>query len=379
LNTFANSIAILTVPMKIILATGIYPPKIGGPATYCRQLAERLSKQGHEVIVVTYGDKVESGKWKVETVPLGLPVLRWFSYAKKLKEAGSEADVTYAFSSISCGIPLMLSGLKSKKVLRLGGDFFWERYTDGSGYRGLRAWYASKCPLAFIGRRVMGWILRRFDHIVFSTDFQKDIYAGVFSRLPSSSVIENALELEMVVPMEHHIMQKPFKLLFMGRFVNFKQIPLLIDAAAQIPEAVLTLVGQGPRDVALRKQVERLGLDSKIRFVAPLSGKEKYEVFGSHDLLVLPSLTDISPNTALEARSVGLPVLLTDQNGLSPSLHSGMSIADVSTVKKLVEEIKRIQQGYSVIAESASQKISGRSWEEVALETQNLFATLCAQ
>ncbi|MDP7069338.1 MAG: hypothetical protein QF815_02320, partial [Candidatus Peribacteraceae bacterium] len=110
-----------------------------------------------------------------------------------------------------------------------------------------------------------------------------------------------------------------------------------------------------------------------------LSGKEKFEIFGSHDLLVMPSLTDISPNTALEARSVGLPVLITDQNGLSNNLRSGMSVADLSTSKNIVEEIKRVQQVYSVIAESASQKITGRSWKEVSLESLDLFATLCAQ
>jgi glycosyltransferase involved in cell wall biosynthesis len=365
--------------MKIVLATGIYPPKIGGPATYSHQLADRLTKMDHQVTVVTYGDNVESGKWKVDIVSFGLPVLRWFRYAKKLKEVGKDADVVYAFSSISCGIPIILSGLKCKHILRLGGDFFWERYTDGSGYRGLRDWYASKCPLAFIGRRIMGRILRRFDYIVFSTDFQKDIYKDAYKKLPNNSVIENALELEIVVPMESHMKQDPFRLLFLGRFVNFKQIPLLVEAMTQIPDAVLTLVGEGPQDRMLRALVERLELDSRIRFVAPLSGKEKYEVFGTHDLLVLPSLTDISPNTALEARSVGLPVLITDQNGLSPHLRSGMSFADLSTVEKLVVEIERIQQGYSVIAESASKKIEGRSWGEVALETANLFATICAQ
>lgn len=362
--------------MNIVLATGIYPPAIGGPATYCRHLAKELIKQGHEVEVVTYGCKCEkqSAKCEVYTVSNSIPVLRWWWYSQKLREVGVDADIVYAFSSISCGIPLMLSGLKKpKRMLRLGGDFFWERYTDWGGEKGLREWYGSRIFVGSLVRWFVLWILQQFDHIVFSTDFQKDIYRDVFKKLPSHSVIENALELEMVIPMEHHVAQKPFRLLFMGRFVHFKQIPVLIDAVAQIPDVVLTIVGDGPQDNSLRKKVEQLGLDNRIRFVSPLRGKEKYEVFGSHDLLVLPSLTDISPNTALEARSVGLPVLLTDQNGLSSHLCSGMSIADISSVKKLVEEITRIQQGYSVIAEAASKKIEGRSWEEVAGETESVF------
>ncbi|MDA0375900.1 MAG: glycosyltransferase family 4 protein [bacterium] len=370
--------------MNIVLATGIYPPQIGGPATYCRQLADRLTKKGHEVVVVTYGAKTESGsadakamadkKWKVESVSRSIPLLRWFQYAKKLREIGSDADVVYAFSSISCGVPLMLSGLKKpKRVLRLGGDFFWERYTDFGGGKGLREWYVSQGFVGSLVRWFVSLLIRSFDHVVFSTDFQKCIYTDAYKKLPSHSVIENALELEMVVPMEHHVQQKPFRLLFLGRFVHFKQIPTLIEAVAQIPDALLTIVGDGPQDIMLRKIVERLGLDTRIRFVAPLTGKEKYEIFGKHDLLVLPSLTDISPNTALEARSVGLPVLLTDQNGLSESLRQGMVAADLSSVKKIVEEINRVKQGYEFIAEAASKKIDGRSWGVVAEDHTQLF------
>ena len=37
--------------MKIILATGIYPPEIGGPATYVERLAKRLSERGARVVI----------------------------------------------------------------------------------------------------------------------------------------------------------------------------------------------------------------------------------------------------------------------------------------------------------------------------------------
>ncbi|MDP6562037.1 MAG: glycosyltransferase family 4 protein [Candidatus Peribacteraceae bacterium] len=359
--------------MKIILATGIYPPAIGGPATYSKKLADRLTRSSHDVIVVTYGNKVETEKWKVENVLLGLPILRWWKYSKKLKEVGKNADVVYAFSSISCGIPIILSRLRCKRILRLGGDFFWERYTAMGGKKGLREWYrSSRWQLA-----VSSWLLNKFDHVVFSTDFQQQIYKDAYKNLPKNSVIENALALDQVVPMEQHFLKKQLRLLFVGRFVNFKNIPLLIEAVAQIPDAYLTLVGSGPQDDALRKQTERLELTTRVQFVAPLRGKEKFEIFGKHDLLVIPSLTDISPNTALEARSVGLPALLTEETGLSEHLRSGIVIADLSTPQKITEEINRIREGYNFVSEAASKKIEGRSWEEVSKDTEDLFATIC--
>ena len=41
--------------MRILLVTGIFPPDIGGPATYIPRLGEALGRK-HEVQVVTLGD-----------------------------------------------------------------------------------------------------------------------------------------------------------------------------------------------------------------------------------------------------------------------------------------------------------------------------------
>ncbi|MBU2259488.1 glycosyltransferase, partial [Patescibacteria group bacterium] len=128
--------------MKIVLTTGIYPPDIGGPATYVSCLANEFSRQGIDVIVVTYGGsskfQVPSSKWEVVRVNRSFPILRWFRYAKALKQVGQDADIVYGFSSVSCGVPLKLARLKKpKKILRLGGDFGWERYTDWGGKLGL--------------------------------------------------------------------------------------------------------------------------------------------------------------------------------------------------------------------------------------------------
>src|SRR3989344_3417186 len=40
--------------MKILIATGIFPPHIGGPAQYAKNLQIEFEKLGHEVKVATY-------------------------------------------------------------------------------------------------------------------------------------------------------------------------------------------------------------------------------------------------------------------------------------------------------------------------------------
>lgn len=358
--------------MKIIIATGIYPPQIGGPATYAASLAQEITTAGHDVTVVTYGEGESNDKWAVEYVSMSLPIVRWFLYAKKLRSVGSDADVVYALSSVSCGVPLVLSGLKNpKRVLRLGGDFLWERYTDWGGTKSLRDFYTS----FVLGKWVMQWILNRFCHVVFSTEFQQKIYQKSYRKLPKHSVIENALDIhntryKIQDTSRPHI---PFRLLFMGRTVKFKNILSLVDAVAQLPDTVLTIVGDGPLDHALRKKVEHLGLDQRVRFVAPVSGKEKGEMFTSHDLLVLPSYTDISPNTALEASATGMPILLTQETGLSTDLLLGMNTADMRTPGHIVAAITDVRTHYAPTEQTSLQQ---RSWKSVSDDHEALFGTL---
>ncbi len=372
--------------MNILLATGIYPPAIGGPATYVRFLAEELVKMGHEVRVVTYGksgnQEIGKSDWRVEYVSDALPILRWFLYAKRLREVAHDADVIYAFSSVSCGIPIILSGLKKpKRVLRLGGDFFWERYTDFGGRKSLREWYVMRSwRLAVVGCWIMSGLLHSFDHIVCSTEFQKGIYEKAFKKLPPHSVIENALQTDNRQPTTRRSSpHAPFRLLFLGRFVKFKNLFSLIDAVAHIPDCVLTIVGEGPLGAKIKTHVEHRGIEARVRFVAPVSGKDKQDIFAAHDLLVLPSLTEVSPNTALEARAAGLPVLLTKEHGLRAEFLCGIVPADLSTPEMIVASILRVQQGYSFVAEAVEKVIPERTWNAVATEHVRLFATLSAK
>ncbi|PIR48367.1 hypothetical protein COU80_05350 [Candidatus Peregrinibacteria bacterium CG10_big_fil_rev_8_21_14_0_10_55_24] len=361
--------------MKILLATGIYPPDIGGPATYVRNLAEGLVREGVQVTVVTYaqepGDRSQgSGAWDIVHVRKGMPILRWVQFARALKKHGKDADVVYAFSSVSCGVPLLFARLKKpKKVLRLGGDFLWERFTDRGGMLSLRAYYTQHPRL----RRFMQRLLKSFDHLVFSTRFQQELYKEHYTGLPRNSVIENALP--NAVP-EHHQVHQPLRLLFLGRLVRFKNLELLLQAMVRLPLVRLTIVGSGPEGKRLQSLSEELHIESRVFFVAPTHGQEKTQIFTGHDLLVLPSLTEISPHTALEARAAGLPVLLTQETGLSEALRSGMVCADLSGVEQIVAAVANVRSSYQAIAQECVASLEERPWSQVVHEHVELFSSL---
>ncbi len=385
--------------MNIILATGIYPPDIGGPATYVRHLAEELSKRGEDVTVLTYG--MENGKlsprrqsfagqgmengWKVIQISkAGGPLLRWRRYAQALKEYGSAADIVECFSSVSCGIPLKMAKLtKPKKILRLGGDFTWERYTDLGRRRTLKDFTLTHRSLKF----PMARLLKIFDHIVFSTQFQERLYEQAYRGMPKHSVIENALPLPLPPEGEGgrgdggvariHQKHDPFRLLYLGRFVKFKNLDRLLRAAAGIPHVTLTLVGEGPEGNTLSALARTLQMQGRVSIVPPVHGEDVRRVFDEHDLFVIPSLTEISPNAALEARAAGLPVLLTEENGLSADLSSGMILRPLLTTNDITKAILEADHRYDEFAQSASAPFSQeRGWGRVANEHLALFHSM---
>ncbi len=377
--------------MKVVLATGIYPPEIGGPSTYAYELAKALREKGVAVTVVTYGvggdprSQIPDPKqvWNVVCVSKkGGPVCRWRRYSKALRQHGSDADAVIAFSLVSCGVPLWLAGLKRprttrathsgvgappKTLLRLGGDFLWERYTDRGGRRTLREFYEHRTAVYWFIGLLVRRLLRTFDHIVFSTRFQEEMYEQHYTDLPPHSVIENAIPTGL--PRRSHTKPgSPFKLLFMGRFVGFKNLPALLEAMSKLDGVTLTMVGDGPIRTLLITRYPLSVTQGKVRFLEPVHGEEKLKLFVEHDLLVLPSLTEISPNVALEARASGLPVLLTKETGLSEELRQGMVVRDCTSAENVAAAIREVLQNYDTVAAQAAQPPLERDWKRVAEE-----------
>jgi len=105
-----------------------------------------------------------------------------------------------------------------------------------------------------------------------------------------------------------------------GRFVPIKNLALLIDAFAKTsavdPLAHLVLIGEGPEELNLRAQVDRLGIGARVTFVGYVAQDDLPAYYRAADLFVLSSDFDNSPNVVLEAIACGVPVVATDVGGV---------------------------------------------------------------
>jgi rhamnosyl/mannosyltransferase len=102
-------------------------------------------------------------------------------------------------------------------------------------------------------------------------------------------------------------------LLFVGRLVYYKGVSVLIEAADRWPGSI-AIVGEGPLEAELRADVERRGLQHRVRFVGRVSDEELPAYFQSCDALVLPSIarTEAFGVVQIEAMAAGRPVISTN-------------------------------------------------------------------
>lgn len=99
-----------------------------------------------------------------------------------------------------------------------------------------------------------------------------------------------------------------------GRLTHQKGFDRLIAMLAKLPsDAVLTILGQGPDEAALRAQVSALGLAPRVRFAG--FEANPFARYAGADAFLLPSRWEGQANAALEALALGTRVIATPEAG----------------------------------------------------------------
>jgi len=131
-------------------------------------------------------------------------------------------------------------------------------------------------------------------------------------------VIPNGIDTEEFSPPAAGERQ-PEHILCVSRLVGRKGVQHLIEAMPQIvsslPDALLTLVGEGNLAGALRQRVDELGMSGRVRFLGYVPHDQLPAIYRSARLYVQPSFYEGMSNTVLEAMACGLPVVATGEGG----------------------------------------------------------------
>lgn len=192
-----------------------------------------------------------------------------------------------------------------------------------SGYKGrvILHWHSDilkqKALLKFY-KPIQSWIIRRADTIVGTSPVyvrESPYLAGVQDKVTFAQIgIEKiAYNARKVVTLQQIVGNR--KIVFgLGRLVAYKGFSYLVDAARYLPDDYMIVIGgMGVLEAGLREQIERNGLDGKVRLLGYLEDEDARAWMGACDVFVLSSVlrTEAFGIVQLEAMSCGKPVVAT--------------------------------------------------------------------
>jgi glycosyltransferase involved in cell wall biosynthesis len=120
--------------VKALLVSGIYPPDIGGPASYVPRLATRLSELGFEVHIISLTDGpyeiLKEDFAVVHLIPRNSrKILRIFRVIHQLILWGKSSNFLFA-NGLYEEVAIASFLLRKKFVFKIVGDPIWERYQN---------------------------------------------------------------------------------------------------------------------------------------------------------------------------------------------------------------------------------------------------------
>ena len=374
--------------MKIVIATGIFAPDIGGPAVYSQNLSLELKKMGFGVKIITYSDsnvfESQNSKILVSRVCRKYPKgLRHLLYFWRLLKLAKGTDVIYAQNIISAGLPAFLVAklLRKKFVLRFGGDVLWEKASEKNETElSLKEYYQSgqfkkKKFLFFLSR----FILKHSDLIIFPTIFLRDLYFNYYSLRQEKAEFIDYPFPEVEVKLAKTILE-PKQILFAGRLIRFKNLARLIEAFAKVRarNVILKIVGAGPQKESLRLKAKTLKLENRVIFQEPLKHSQLLKEIQKSYLVVIPSIFEPGSFLALECLKLKTPVLFTKEAGLYEVFRDKLIFInpfDVEDIKNKIEFLL-VEKNWHTYLQKISQIDTKRSWHDVAEDHIKIFKKL---
>ena len=330
---------------KILIVTPLYPPDSGGPATYAFGLETALKEVGVSVEVVSFTKFLKH--------PSGIRHLIFFVHVlKKMKYA----DSVIVLDTVSVAIPTVLASLfrRRKLIIRVGGDFVWERFVERTKKKVLLSqFYTSNQPLS-IKEKMLIWVQRNFvlaraDRIVFSTSWQRDIWKAPYRfHAEKVHVIENAYASE-----DRAVSKSESQtVVWIGRDIVLKNVDVLDKAMIKV-----------------QKEFPHVEYEK----YTGINHAEVMNVLRDARMLVIPSVSEVSPNLALEAISIGVPVLLTRDCGLREVLWYSVIWIDSLDERDIYSQIKLLMndETYTRAKEKARAFASERTYKELVQEFLN--------
>ena len=347
---------------SLLITTGIFAPDIGGPASYARALATRLSEQGVRVTVLTYSSVVKnpgdgSLPFTVRRVFIRLPWgLRHALFFFQTFRLARKHDGILVLNAVSAGVPTAIAARLAHRsfIVRVVGDYAWEIATQiGKTYLLIDEFQKSP-KSGRIARldRMQRWVCRRAKAIIVPSQYLRGLVTAWGISEDKINVIYNGVDFKPSGLTKEEARKKigisGNLIISYGRLVPWKGNLMLLKIMQQLLQVNqffrLVIVGDGPDFKTLQSVARNLGLERKVFLVGRKSSADVALYLAASDIFVQNTGYEGFSHQVLEAMKAGVPVITTSVGGNREIIRQGENglLVRYNDEFNLVEAIKTV-------------------------------------
>lgn len=200
---------------------------------------------------------------------------------------------------------------------------------------------------------------------------------GVPEQLMGQSLDEHAPERQEMI------------ILWVGRLIPLKGLPLALEALAQIERALpvrLRVLGEGPLRAEMENLAQSLGVSDRVEFVGSVPWSQIGDYYREAEVFLFTSLRDSSGTVISEALAYRLPILTLNHQGVGAIVppEAGIKVAVTNpdeTVRALAAGIRRLAQSPQLrkqMGEAGWIHAQSMSWQQHAEQMTRWYEEIVA-
>ena len=302
--------------MRVLVTVGIFPPDIGGPATFVPKIAKYFQDElNYEIEILTLSDNKNSNindDFSVKRIDRNLPIIyRWLKTIFTIYKLGKNKDLIFV-NGLGTEATIANIFLNKKIIRKIVGDPVWERaYSKAKISESFDEFQVKNYGFSIsLQKKVRSFSIKKSDIVVTPSQHLKNFILNLGFK-NKIEIINNGVFL----PEEktNIFTNDQINITIVSRLVSHKNIKKIIRAISDLndPLIYLNIIGDGPE----LNQLQRISLESNnkdnIIFHGKLNRDDINHIFLKSDIYIQASNYEGLPHSLLEAMSYGIPVLCT--------------------------------------------------------------------
>ncbi len=166
--------------MDILITVGIFPPDIGGPASFVPKISKYLISKGHKVKIISLSEKENlnyEDEINVTRINRNLPIIfRWFKTITKIYKSAKNSDLIFVNG---LGTETTIANILLRKIIirKIVGDPVWERvYNKKLTNESFDSFQKNKQRLSIsIQKKIRNWSIKNSNLIITPSEHLKTL------------------------------------------------------------------------------------------------------------------------------------------------------------------------------------------------------------